>query len=104
MFARAEAAVAAAREARADSAAARLRNLPEAGLPLDDHDARDTAALALHADRLIAQLRSPTGRNRREEFEQLVAVNWAVAKLVVDGDMRRNGRGGCERLDVIRVR
>jgi hypothetical protein len=104
LLARPKASVAAAAEARADGAAARLGDLAEAGDALADHDADDAASLAFHADGLVPQLRATTGGERGEELNELAGIDRAAAQLRVHGHVLRDGRGAGQRCDPLGVR
>ena len=103
-LARAEAAVAAAPEGRADRAAAGPRHGPEAGQAAGHHDARDAAPLALQADRLVGQLRPAAGGERGQELDQLLGVDRAAAQLGVHRHEVGDGPRRRERIDVRRDR
>src|SRR5450759_5912205 len=92
LLARPEASVAAAAEARADGAAARLGDLAEAGDALADHDADNAASLALHADGFVPQLRATARGECGEELNELARIARAAAQLRVHGHVLRDGR------------
>ncbi len=62
------------------------------------------AGLALLADGVAGDDGPAAGQEGGEHLEELVAVDRAAVQLEVDRDVRRDGRRGVERLDVLGVR
>ena len=102
-FARAEAAIAAARHAWAEGAAAARDDGAQAGLAARDHDADVASALALRADRLAGQLRAPAHGRGGQQLHELAGVDGAASQLGVHRDVVGHGRGGGQRVHVLRA-
>ena len=99
-----EAAVAAAIVRRADRPAPGVRDRPEAGRPVRDHDADVAAPLALDADALRRDARLPPVQERAQHLEQLALVDRAPLQLEVDAHVRRDRSRRGQRRDVGRRR
>ena len=100
---RAEAAIAAAPERGADRAASGMRHRPKAGRALDHH-ADGAALLAFDADAVRGNRGFAPGQECGDHLGELVFVDRAAAQLEIDGHVRRDGRRGGERLDIVRPR
>ena len=103
LLARAEAAVAAAPEGRAQRAAPALGHRTEARHALRDHHAHGALALALEADRLLADLRPAPHGHRHQDLAQLLGRDGAAVEREVDLHVLGDGRRRRERLDVLGV-
>src|SRR6185437_8814029 len=89
-LARTEAAVATAIVARTEGAAAGVRHRAEARLAAGHGHADVPAALAFHADALVADARPPAREHRGDQLEELILGDGAAAQLEVDGHVGRD--------------
>ena len=73
-------------------------------MPLADHDADDAASLALHADRLVPQLRAAAGRERGEQLHAAgPGRSGSRAARRRRSTCSAIGRGAGQRVDALRV-
>ncbi len=100
---RPETAVAAAVMARAQDAAARLRDGAETRRAVRDHYAQIALALAVEADTVRRHIRLAAIQKGGHHVEELRLVDRTAAQFEIDRHVAGNRSRGAERLDILRA-